>query len=304
MTSSNLPLEEVGFAIVDVETTGLGRADRIIEIACVRLMGFREVARFESLINPGMSIAPKASEVSGITDEMVAQAPIFPEVAPAFEELLCDAVLVAHNAPFDLSFISRERKRWSLPSWRGPVLDTLRLARNTLTLPSYALGSLAQSLQLANRPQHRAMSDVLTTVSLLETLIGSMKPAPTGLAQLLKAQEPVTASWAEAIAAGVARETILPLEEAEKQHRIAEVDYESNSGVHSYWIRPLGMEHNGPLFYLRAELAEGAEVRVFRTDRLLAVRLPGCEPNGIECPAPDLPARQARPAQGGANPEV
>lgn len=275
MIRLDLPLEEACFAVVDVETTGLGSADRVVEVACLRLHGFQELARFQSLVNPGIPIAPAASSVSGITDEMVAHAPIFPEISPGLEKLLLDAVFVAHNAPFDLHFLSRERKRWGLPPRKGPVVDTLRLARNVIDLPKYGLGALRDSLNLDHAPSHRALSDALATASLLARLIDRMDPRPRILEELLKAQEPVPVSWPECLREGLSPQVILPLQMAEERDQIAELDYQSRSGVHTHWIRPLCIERNGPLFYLQAELVDGDELRAFRISRIQSVRLPG-----------------------------
>ncbi|MCK4306253.1 MAG: WYL domain-containing protein [Candidatus Eisenbacteria sp.] len=266
-----LPVKETDFAVVDVETTGLGAADRIIEVACVRLHGFEETARFSSLVTPGIAIAPAASAVSGITDEMVARASIFPEISPQLEQLLQDAVLVAHNAPFDLRFLSRERKRWQLQPWKGLVLDTLRLARNTVTLPHYNLEALREALHLTHAPSHRALSDVLATVSLLKVLVDRMDPKPENLGNLLKAQEPIPITWSDAMRAGVPEEIVLPLQRAAMYTEIAELDYESHSGVHTHWVHPLQIEHNGPLQYLSARIIDGGEIRSFRIDRIVRV---------------------------------
>lgn len=272
-------IKDAYFTVLDVETTGLGEADRVIEIACLRLRAGREIGRFHSLVNPGMTIAPAASEVSGITDEMVAHAPIFPEIYPEVEKLLAGAVLVAHNAPFDLRFLSRERKRWDLPAWKGPVLDTLRLARNTLQLESYSLGALEGSLQLEHAPSHRALSDVLATVALLTTLTARIEPPPITVDDLLKAQEPIRLTWEEALATGLEAAFVATLRDAQVKAQLIELDYESRSGVHTHWIRPLHIEHNGPLYYLAAHLAEQDELRTFRFNRIQNVRISGATPN-------------------------
>jgi DNA polymerase III epsilon subunit family exonuclease len=275
--------------VVDVETTGLGAADRVIEVACVRLRGFREVTRFQSLVNPGIAIAPAASAVSGITNEMVACAPIYPEIAAGFEELIAQSVFVAHNAPFDLAFLSRERKRWQLPAWQGPVLDTLRLARNTLALPSYALRDLEQALALDHAPAHRALADVLATASLLGRLIDRMRPRPSRLGELLQAQEPLPATWDETLRIHPAA-PIAVLAAAARDGEIVELEYQGRSGPSIFWVRPQAVEHNGPLYYLRAALIEVEEVRTFRLDRIVGVHIAG-EPRAN-------PDAQYRPGEG------
>jgi DNA polymerase III subunit epsilon len=272
--SPDLPLEEVDFAVVDVETTGLGAADRVIEVACIHLRGFQEVTRFQSLVNPGIAIAPAASAVSGITNEMVECAPIFPEIAESLEQLIARGVFVAHNAPFDLAFLSRERKRWQLPPWQGPVLDTLRLARNTIALSSYALKDLEQTLALDHAPAHRALADVLATASLLARLIERMEPRPRCLGELLQAQEPQPATWETCLALHPAVPLAI-LAEAAHSGQVVELEYQGRSGSAIYWIRPLAPEHNGPLYYLRAAMFEAEEERTFRLDRIVDVHIMG-----------------------------
>ncbi len=275
MTISEISIGEAAFAVVDVETTGLGPTDRVIEVAGLRLEGMEETGRFQSLLNPGMPIPPLARKVSGIDDTMVAQAPIFPEVAPELDRLIDGAVFVAHNAPFDLGFLSRERRRWEMPPRKDPILDTLRLARNLIALPSYSLTDLRTHLQLSHTPSHRAMDDVLATASLLQTLIGILAPQPPHLSTLLQAQEPRTITWDEGLARGLSTAVLRPLAEAALHQRIVELDYESQKGVSTHWMRPLHLEHNGPLYYVRALHAERGEERVFRMDRILAVRITG-----------------------------
>ncbi len=279
MPEPNLPLDAVTFAVVDVETTGLGPADRVIEIAALRLRGFEEIARFQSLINPGIPIGSGAMQISGITDAMVSSAPIFPEVHEALGALLADSVFVAHNAPFDLQFLSRERKRWRLASWQGPVLDTLRLARNAIALPGYSLAELTGVLELPHAPAHRAMADVLATAALLQKLVALLQPAPQTLADLLLAQEPIPAAWEECKGREVPDEVIDLLARASRGEEIVEIEYQGRAGTRSYWVRPQGAERNGPLFYVRARVVETEDERSFRLDRLQSARIAGTPPS-------------------------
>jgi len=290
--SPDLPIEEVDFAVVDVETTGLGAADRVIEVACIHLRGFQEVTRFQSLVNPGIAIGPSASAISGITNEMVQGAPIYPEIAAGFEKLLARSVFVAHNAPFDLAFLSRERKRWQMPPWQGPVLDTLRLARNALALPSYALGDLKQALALDHAPAHRALADVLATTSLLARLIERLEPRPRCLGELLRAQEPLPATW-EACLELHPTAAMATVAKAGREGLVVELEYQSRSGASIYWVRPRAPEHNGPLYYLRASLLESEEERTFRLDRIVAAHIAG-EPSSSRA-APSHPKEEDRP---------
>ena len=92
---------------------------------------------------------------------------------------------------------------------------------------------------------------------------------------LLKAQEPIPATWDEARQAGMPGDLVAALQAAEEAGEVVELEYQSHAGVHVHWILPRGMEHNGPLYYLLGELIEERELRVFRADRVLSVRRAG-----------------------------
>lgn len=152
-------------AFLDVETTGLSTAhnDRICEIAILRCQGQQKITHWETLINPLRPISPGASAVNGITNEMVERSPLFKNVAPKVLELIDGAVLVCHNAPFDLSFLAAELEACGRTLPNLPVIDTLRIARQHFDFPSNSLGNIAAYLEIDVTEQHRAMADVYTT---------------------------------------------------------------------------------------------------------------------------------------------
>jgi len=266
------PLEEAFLTILDVETTGLEPEDRITEIAALRLRGVREVGRFHSLVNPGIHIPPTAAAISGIDDETVSAAPAFAEIWPAVERLLAEAVLVAHNAPFDLHFLSAERKRAGLGGWKGPVLDTLRLTRNVFTLPSYSLASLGRALRLEHAPSHRAMADVMATTALLRRLLEALGERTPTVRALLAAQEPVPVPWDQVGRCGLPKEEGRLLAQAAADARPITLEYEGRNGPRRFRLRPVEIVSNGPLFYLRAAMTlKGDEPGLFRIDRIRAL---------------------------------
>ena len=273
MPGSPIPIEEAVFAVLDVETTGLEPHARVTEIACLRLQRFREIGRWQSLINPGLPIPPRATEVSGITDAMVAGAPSFAQAWPALALLLEDAVLVAHNAPFDLHYLSSEKRRAGWSAWQGPVLDTLRLARNVLDLPGYSLAELRQSLALVPEPSHRALADVLTTAALLEHLVARLAPKVHTLPELLQAQQPVPLPWEEATRYDVPGPIVETLADAARRGQWVEIEYESRAGTRRWRLQPLGLERNGRLAYLQGLVEPPRETRTFRTDRIRSASL-------------------------------
>ncbi|MBV5332581.1 3'-5' exonuclease, partial [bacterium] len=149
------------YVMLDLETTGGNPVqDRITEIAAVRVENGLEVARWSTLVNPGTSISPFIQKLTGITDEMVAQAPGFDEVAKPLLALLKDAVLVAHNVRFDHGFLLNEFARLETPL-RVKTLCTVRLSR--LLYPqfkSHGLDAIMQRHGLTTVARHRAMGDV------------------------------------------------------------------------------------------------------------------------------------------------
>lgn len=168
------------FTVFDLETTGMSPVnDRIVEIAAVRVDTDGTETRFQSLVNPGRPIPWSASRIHRITDDMVASAPTFTQVAYRFMDLAKDSILVAHNARFDLGFLQESLARTGHKTWPGKTMDTVRLARNTFTgLPSYSLQNLRVSLQLPDPPghvqAHRAGADVEWTLHLLRMILESL----------------------------------------------------------------------------------------------------------------------------------
>lgn len=167
-----LPLNEVPFALLDVESTGLdaGSDDRVCEIALVRWQNGAILRRFETLINPGRAISPDAYAVNHIDATLLAEAPSFADVADVLERELADTVIVAHNVLFDLQFLDTELARLGRPPLRNIALDTLTLARCFLLHDRYSLDALSHDLGF-DRPAHRAMSDVLALQALFEHLL-------------------------------------------------------------------------------------------------------------------------------------
>src|SRR5438876_9655365 len=141
-----LPLHEHTYAVVDVETPGLSArmGDRICKVAVVLARGGQILDQVQTLVNPQKPISRGASAVNGISDKMVRDSPTFRQVAPALVQALDGAVLVAHNASFDMSFISAELRAAGFAPPPGPVVDTLALARRCYTFPSNRLGDVAR----------------------------------------------------------------------------------------------------------------------------------------------------------------
>jgi len=160
------------YAIIDVETTGLSAdKSRITDIAIFIHDGKKVIDTFSTLINPEYPIPPRISMLTGITDEMVFNAPKFYEVAKKIFQLTENMVFVAHNVGFDFSMIRAEYKRLG-GDFNRKKLCTVRLSRKLLPgLRSYSLGNIAQHLGIGIRGRHRAEGDARATVSLFEILL-------------------------------------------------------------------------------------------------------------------------------------
>ena len=146
--------------VFDIETTGLdNRSSGITEIGAVRIKGGEVLERFERLVNPGMPIPSNIVSLTGITDEMVANAPTIEGVLPEFFEFVGDSVLVAHNANFDTGFIRVAAERAGLP-FTSPYLDTLALSRYVNPeLRRHTLDAIAEHYGLGDFNHHRADED-------------------------------------------------------------------------------------------------------------------------------------------------
>jgi len=160
------------YAIIDIETTG-GRAnrDRITEIAIIIHDGEKEIDRFETLINPERAIPYNITRITGITDDMVADAPRFYEVAKKVVEITKGSIFVAHNVRFDYGFIKEEFARLGY-TYTRKLLCTVRLSRKSFPgLRSYSLGNLIKHFGIQVKDRHRAMADTQATVELFERIL-------------------------------------------------------------------------------------------------------------------------------------
>lgn len=160
------------YAIIDIETTG-GKYDEegITEIAIYRFDGHRIVDQFCSLINPERKIQPFVVNLTGITSEMLRNAPKFYEVAKRIIEITDGCILVAHNAQFDNRILTTEFDRLGYP-FEKDTLCTVELSKKLIpALPSYSLGKLVRTLGIPLSDRHRAQGDAKATISLFKLLL-------------------------------------------------------------------------------------------------------------------------------------
>ncbi len=168
------PLSEVTFVVVDVETTGGSPAmSSLTEVAAARYRGGELLGTFQTFVRPDRRIPPFITALTGINDEMVADAPRVGEMLPALLEFVGGAVLVGHNLRFDLSFLNHALECCGHDPFANKTVDTLALARRLVRdrVPDCTLGGLAASLRLEHQPSHRALADVHATADLLHSLL-------------------------------------------------------------------------------------------------------------------------------------
>lgn len=169
------------YAVVDLEATGTSAAqgDRIIQFSCTFVQNQRTIDNFSTLINPLIPIPERITRLTGITDQMVASAPTFYDVARLLSNLLKGTVFVAHNVNFDFPFMNAELKRLHLPILRIKAIDTVTLSQILLpTLPSYQLRRISGYFNIVHKHPHSASSDASATADLLILLIDRLRRLP------------------------------------------------------------------------------------------------------------------------------
>ena len=173
--SGNMSFDEE-YVAFDLETTGLyARRDRIIEIGAVRMRGGKEIDRFQSFVNPGMRLEKRTTELTGITDEMLRDAPELAQVLPQFLDFVGGRVLVAHNADFDTTFVRHACKKLDLP-YNFTSVDTLTISQNILpNLHRYSLDMVAKHFELMDFNHHRAGDDALICGLIMAKLMDKLK---------------------------------------------------------------------------------------------------------------------------------
>jgi DNA polymerase-3 subunit epsilon len=175
------------YAIIDIETTGgSSRIEKITEIAIYQHDGEKITGEFVSLINPERNIPYFITNLTGISNEMVENAPRFYEVAKKIIEFTEGRIFVAHNVRFDYLFIRQEFKALGY-NFKRNILDTVTLGRKLIPgHRSYSLGNICRELNIEINGRHRAAGDALATVKLLEKLIEKDREINRGLSGLLK----------------------------------------------------------------------------------------------------------------------
>jgi DNA polymerase-3 subunit epsilon len=265
-------LDSRTLAFLDTETTGLSAwfGDRICEIAILRCLGEDILDSFDTLVNPARPISPGAARVNGLTDAELAGAASFAEIADQVTARLEGAILVCHNAPFDLGFLSSELARLGQQLPPVEVIDTLLLARTHFAFRSNGLQTIADALQIDRPGAHRALADVLTTRAVLGHFLSALqrtKRVPL---------EELVSIYTPPVAAPAAFDLPPQLQEALAGNRRLFICYVDQKGhATERWITPKQVLARADYLYVAARCHLRDEDRYFRLDRIAEIKLEG-----------------------------
>ncbi len=283
MTNDISTLEFVAF---DTETTGLSPSNEsLVEIAAVRFdlqTGAHEY--FQSLVNPGKSIPFAAARVHGITDEMVFDAPKLEQVLPQFFQFIHGAIPVAHNAPFDIGFVSHHALRAGVVAPEVAILDSCMFSRRVNTeMPSHKLQTLVQELGIAESTFHRALADAKSCMEVFRHTVRKSCGVNASWNELLTAHGR-TYSFVdgskplESISAPTNANTNLePLFAALQNKKSIWMHYEGSYGPRE--VTPLLIFAKGSQQYMEATCHLDGIRKSFRLDRIKKIILPPAERN-------------------------
>lgn len=163
-------IDKIPFVVVDLETTGLHAGlDSIVEIAAIKVVGGQIVEEWNSMVNPGIFLPQECTQITGISTEMIQEAPPFQDIVDDYSRFLGeDSVFVAHNVDFDRDFLNKQFERLQRSSMANPYLCTFKLAKLVHpNLSKYGLGSLCTAFGVDLPQAHRALHDARATAQLL-----------------------------------------------------------------------------------------------------------------------------------------
>ena len=284
--------------VLDTETATRHLPPHLIEIGAVRVVDGDIVDHFESLVRPQVAIAPEATLVHGITDEMVRDAPDTAEVLARFTAWVGADWMAAHAAGFDAATLGFEYLRWGVAMPPGPILDTLKIARRCIgDAPDHKLETLCQHLDIEVDVHHRALADAVSCWKVLEVCLERLaerRPATVevdsstdddasmAIAPLVTLP---TSSWSEllnesgpllTVAGGMPRGPRLSprlraLEGACAARSKVTLVYGEGQEVSRLPVEPRLLYANDGKGYLEAECARSGTLKTYRLDRIQKV---------------------------------
>ncbi len=273
MINADQILSELTLVAFDIETTGLTPVvDRIVEIGAVKFRERKVIDTFQELVDPEMPISPGASAVNGITDEMVRGKPAIEHVLPLFIDFLNEAIPIAHNAPFDVGFLSYDISLLNLDTSDKPILDTCAIPKKIFPhFFSYSLENLARDLKIRSREFHRALADAQVCMEIFLRCIEKMeRSGRLTLEDVLAVNGPALTFNTGEI---VFEERFQPLKEALESGEPIEIVYQDARGaMTARQITPLAVGFFRGTVMIEAECHLRHDKRNFRLDRILEIR--------------------------------
>jgi DNA polymerase III epsilon subunit len=262
-------LSSARFAFLDLEFTGLSPwfGDRICEIGIVLTQGKRIKQQVHMLVNPERPLSLSAASTSGLTDEQLARAPLFREVADDIVEWLKGTVVVCHNAQFDVQFLDSEFRRLGREIQIPNLVDTLLLARQYFDFSSYSLLSLAEAFRIPLTLAHRALDDAHIGRGVFFAMMESLKQFNKPLDEYIGIyNSPV---WPNE---GIQLPT--ELGEAIYSNKMMFIRYVNGEGQETErWITPKQVMGLSDYIYLKAHCHLRNDERNFRLDRIVEVKV-------------------------------
>lgn len=267
-------ISTLDFVAFDTETTGLSpSSEGLVELAAVRfdlITGPKEY--FQTFVNPRKPIPPQVSRIHGITDDMVFSAPTIDQVLPSFFRFIEGAIPVAHNAPFDIGFISLHAMRAGLTLPDVPILDSCMFSRRVCTeAPSHRLNALTEAYGIEASTFHRALADAKSCMEVFRHVVGKSCGVNAGWQELLS-RHGKTYSFTDASQPVKQTRKVVSLEpifQALEQKKSIWIKYEG--GYSAREISPLLLYAKGAQQYMEATCHLDGIRKSFRLDRIKQV---------------------------------
>ena len=257
------------FVFLDFETTGLSPwfGDRICEVGMVLTEGKRIRETYQTLVNPKRELSLAAASINGLTDTELATAPPFEEVADELSARLKDAVVVCHNARFDLQFLDSEFKRIGQEMQIPNLIDTLYIARERFELPSNSLHAVAEDFIVPMNDERHALADALICRGIFFAMMDAIKP-PDGKPDEFIGIYNSPTSPDDAIQLPV------KLSEAIQSGKRLRITYVDGRGMRSKrWVAPYDVIGLSDYLYLHAHCFLRKAERTFRLDRITEITI-------------------------------
>ena len=273
--TQHLFLPGQSFVAFDTETTGLwAQAHRVVEIGAIRFsLSSESTDIFSTLVNPQRPMPDEVIRIHGITDDMVAGAPTIDKVLPDFIEFCADSILIAHNAPFDISFVACELERTGLEFGDNLILDTVDIYRRLYPgLPAYSLLKLAQQFNLARTQDHRAVADAALVQQLFQNAIERF-PKLNHLDELKNTFTVLDMHDSTSAPASVPSALEGLVTACDENRRVRIIYLGSSQPPSSRVIQPRSLHSLGSRSYVTAHCEQANAERTFRLDRIQTCEL-------------------------------